>query len=231
MTVLVSEVTKKASNFQDQVDVANTAMKNMNLPKDAQELVRTYLITTQGTQHEQKQLENFISLISPSLREQVAVNIFAKVAWTHHRFRNVARDLAKLQLKQQKMQPTRLDTLAKTYIDLIVSNMSTKLSEPDSVIIEQFQEGEAMYLIAKGECMVIVGEESEDRFYKSNTTEEIDQNTMLRSGQYFGEISLVYGCKCTAKVVAKKYCTLAQLTKDKFRDVTTRIPQLLETIH
>ena len=109
--------------------------------------------------------------------------------------------------------------------------MSTKLSEPDSVIIEQFQEGEAMYLIAKGECMVIVGEESEDRFYKSNTTEEIDQNTMLRSGQYFGEISLVYGCKCTAKVVAKKYCTLAQLTKDKFRDVTTRIPQLLETIH
>ena len=96
--------------------------------------------------------------------------------------------------------------------------MSTKLSEPDSVIIEQFQEGEAMYLIAKGECMVIVGEESEDRFYKSNTTEEIDQNTMLRSGQYFGEISLVYGCKCTAKVVAKKYCTLAQLTKDKFRD-------------
>ena len=161
------------------------------------------------------------------------MNIFAKVAWTHHRFRNVARDLAKLQIKQQKIQPTsaRSDQLAKTYIDLIVSNMSTKLSEPDSVIIEQFQEGEAMYLIAKGECMVIVGEESEDRFYKSNTTEEIDQNTMLRSGQYFGEISLVYGCKCTAKVVAKKYCTLAQLTKDKFKDVTTRIPQLLETIH
>ena len=35
MTVLVSEVTKKASDFQDQVDVANTAMKNMNLPKEA----------------------------------------------------------------------------------------------------------------------------------------------------------------------------------------------------
>ena len=54
------------------MDVANTAMKNMNLPKEAQELVRTYLITTQGTQHEQKQLENFINLISPSLREEVA---------------------------------------------------------------------------------------------------------------------------------------------------------------
>ena len=39
-----------------------------------------------------------------------------------------------------------------SYIDMIVSNMKTQLNEPDSVIIEQFQEGEAMYLIAKGEC-------------------------------------------------------------------------------
>ena len=46
MTVLVSEVTKKASNFQDQIDVANTAMKNMALPSEAQTKVRTYLITT-----------------------------------------------------------------------------------------------------------------------------------------------------------------------------------------
>ena len=35
MTVLVSEVSKKESGFQSQVDVANTAMKNMDLPKDA----------------------------------------------------------------------------------------------------------------------------------------------------------------------------------------------------
>ena len=52
MTVLVSEVTKKASEFQEQIDVANTAMKNMNLPQDAQYDVRTYLITTQGTKYE-----------------------------------------------------------------------------------------------------------------------------------------------------------------------------------
>ena len=54
---------------------------------------------------------------------------------------------------------------------------------------------------------------------------------MLRSGQYFGEISLVYGCKCTAKVVAKKYCTLAKLTKEKFKEVTTQIPAMLEEIN
>lgn len=46
MTVLVSEVSKKESGFQQQVDVANTAMKNMDLPKEAQNDVRLYLITT-----------------------------------------------------------------------------------------------------------------------------------------------------------------------------------------
>jgi hypothetical protein len=54
MTVLVSEVSKKESDFQQQVDVANTAMKNMDLPRDAQNGVRLYLITTQGTQYEQE---------------------------------------------------------------------------------------------------------------------------------------------------------------------------------
>ena len=38
--------------------------------------------------------------------------------------------------------------------------METTSSEPDAVIIEQYQEGSAIYLISKGECRVIVSEES-----------------------------------------------------------------------
>ena len=154
MTVLVSEVTKKDSKFQDQVDVANTAMKNMNLPRDAQDDVRTYLITTQGTQHEQSQLETFLKLISPSLQQKVAVSIFAHVAEKHHRLRQMTIDLARQKLKSDGVVRTTGNErrVARSYIEMIVSHMSTQLNEPDSIIIEQFQEGEAMYLIAKGEC-------------------------------------------------------------------------------
>ena len=53
----------------------------------------------------------------------------------------------------------------------------------------------------------------------------------LRPGAYFGEISLVYECLCTAKVIANKYCTLAMLTKEKFKDVTMQVPKLLEAIN
>ena len=38
--------------------------------------------------------------------------------------------------------------------------METQLSEPDEVIIPQYSEGAAIYLISKGECLVIVSEES-----------------------------------------------------------------------
>ena len=39
----------------------------------------------------------------------------------------------------------------------------------------------------------------------------------LRPGHYFGEISLIYDCPCTAKVTATKYCTLAKLEKENFK--------------
>lgn len=81
-----------------------------------------------------------------------------------------------------------------------------------------------MYLIAKGECQVVVGDEND----RKKSDKQGDK--FLRPGQYFGEISLVYGCKRTAKVFAIKYCTLALLTKEKFKEVTTQIPSLLEEL-
>lgn len=77
-----------------------------------------------------------------------------------------------------------------------------------------------MYLIAKGEVQIIIGE-SEDGEIKQNKKNKQSNTKTLRPGAYFGEISLCYDCLCTAKVVATKYCTLAMLTKEQFKVVTT----------
>lgn len=191
--------------------------------------MRTYLITTQGTHHEQEELKKFIQMISPSLKEKVAVSIFAKILRKNTRLSKFIQDLT--QKKSAKSRALGISTasskafkqLEDFYIRIIVSRMSTELVEPDYVVVDQYQEGTGMYLIAKGECQVVVGDENERKKDKQH-------DKFLRPGQYFGEISLVYGCKRTAKVFAIKYCTLAMLTKEKFKEVTTQIPQLLEEL-
>ena len=58
------------------------------------------------------------------------------------------------------------------------------------------------YLIAKGEVIVkIIDEKKKER--------ELDT---MRKGEFFGEISMIYGCKRTATVISGKYSTLATLT-------------------
>lgn len=52
MSVLVAMCTAKATEFQEQIDIANTAMANIKLDHASQEDVRGYLVTTQGTHYE-----------------------------------------------------------------------------------------------------------------------------------------------------------------------------------
>ena len=52
-----------------------------------------------------------------------------------------------------------------------------------------------------------------------DTDKEKTAPKILRVGEYFGEISLVYGCKCTATITANKYCTLAKMSKARFNDI------------
>jgi len=75
------------------------------------------------------------------------------------------------------------------------------------MIIEQYSEGNAIYLISKGECLVIVSEDSQ--FKGSVTTsskgkkgddEKKKEEKLLRPGYLFGEISIVYNCLTTATV-------------------------------
>jgi hypothetical protein len=61
-----------------------------------------------------------------------------------------------------------------------------------------------MYFIAKGEAAVNI----------LNDNKKIkNSRRILKVNEYFGEISMVYGCKRTAEVISTKYTTLAKLSK------------------
>ena len=64
-----------------------------------------------------------------------------------------------------------------------------------------------MYIIAKGEVAINIID-------KRKNTKNLQKS--LRVGDYFGEISMIYGCKRTAEARSEKYSTLAKLSKAKF---------------
>lgn len=73
-----------------------------------------------------------------------------------------------------------------------------------------------MYIIAKGACEVSIIDE------KKNT----QKLKVLRPGDYFGEIALIYGSKRSTTVKSTKYSTLAKLKKDNYKEILIEFPDL-----
>lgn len=104
----------------------------------------------------------------------------------------------------------------------MIHKFDTELVEPEKEIIKQFEDvgnnnnNIYFYLIAKGAVdVIIIDEKKKER--------EIDT---MRNGEFFGEISMIYGCKRTATVKSAKYSTLAKLSKKHYLDILLEFPDL-----
>ena len=191
--------------------MANTAMKQMDLPLKFQLQVQEFLIFTQGTKSEQTQLKKFLEMISPSLAEKVSILIFSKVIQKNRRFKMVFR------MKQKILtQSMGFKVDMQEIVSMMISKFKTELREPENTIVKQFDQTDSIYLIAKGACEVfIIDEKKHDKKIKN-----------LRPGEYFGEISLIYGCKRTSSVNSSKYSTLAMLNKTHYKEILIEFPDL-----
>ena len=69
----------KTNKFIQKLDSCNTAMRNLCVPKDLHSDVVGYLTYTEGLLASQNELETFLSLISPSLKERVTKSIISTV--------------------------------------------------------------------------------------------------------------------------------------------------------
>jgi len=94
----------------------------------------------------------------------------------------------------------------------MIHKFDTELVEPEKVIFEQFEavgknnENIYFYLIAKGAVDVfIVDQKKKEKMVDT-----------MRNGEFFGEISMIYGCKRTATIKSAKYSTLAKLNKKNY---------------
>mmetsp|Transcript_14806 Transcript_14806/g.14394 ORF Transcript_14806/g.14394 Transcript_14806/m.14394 type:complete len:128 (-) Transcript_14806:957-1340(-) len=86
LAIIISELKRKEQSFQEQIDVANTTMKDMDLSKEIQMKVKKYLLTTQHTLDSQEEWDDFFALISPSLKREVIAHIFMNILRTNESF-------------------------------------------------------------------------------------------------------------------------------------------------
>ena len=79
IAVLMSNLNRKSTRFQEVQDTANTAMKNMKLPESVQIKISDYLIYTHAMLDTQEEYDRFESNLSPSLKEDVNKIIYGRI--------------------------------------------------------------------------------------------------------------------------------------------------------
>mmetsp|Transcript_33777 Transcript_33777/g.38923 ORF Transcript_33777/g.38923 Transcript_33777/m.38923 type:complete len:169 (-) Transcript_33777:1089-1595(-) len=136
MAVLIQDLNQKASRFQEKIDTVNTSMKKMNLPGWLQNKIRDYMFYTQSNLENQRELEDFKTMISPSLKVEVTRHIFLQVLINSPIFGN----------------NPELN-------ELFIEKVSTYSFPPEDVIIKQGDAPKALFVVSKGELAVLVKDE------------------------------------------------------------------------
>jgi CRP-like cAMP-binding protein len=133
LAVILATMNRNAALFQAKLDTANAAMKNLSLPEKLQVRVTGFLTYSKSLLESQEELEAFLQMISPSLRQKVMEVIFFDVLFDNPIF-----------------------CKNKYLIDFVIEKLYTHIFLPEFSVITQGESGDTMYFISKGECEVTV---------------------------------------------------------------------------
>ena len=191
---LAMEMNKKENLQEEKQDMVNSAIKSLAIPEKLQLQIEGFLAYTQETLESQNELKSFFSVISPSLKEQVVQHIFEEPFNSNPIF-NYDDKLVKKLTKQMEVQ----------------------VNSPEDVVIEQGTVGDSLFVISKGEFVVLVKD------YESTS----HPTNLLRAGDFFGEVALLLNCNRTATVRANNYATIAKIDRKVFHSLCREFEDLV----
>ncbi|CAI2361263.1 unnamed protein product [Moneuplotes crassus] len=138
IAVLLQQIYRKSAQFQEKVENATSTMKNLNVPENLSKRIQEYLTETQSTLDQQTEFDNFLNILSPSLRIEVTKHIF-----------------------HESLLSMEVFDKNEDVINLIIHDLHTVLYFPENEICRQGSYGKELYFLAKGEVDVFVRDENQ----------------------------------------------------------------------
>jgi len=86
--VMLQSINRKSSEFQEKLENITDIMKNLNLHEEVKNNIRYYIEFTNNTHENQKEMDSFLSILSPSLRKSVTINIFKETIMMNKIFKD-----------------------------------------------------------------------------------------------------------------------------------------------
>lgn len=138
IAVLLQQIYRKTAQFQEKVENATSTMKNLKVPENLSKRIQEYLTSTQSTLDQQTEFDNFLNILSPSLRIEVTKHIFHESLLSNEIF-------------ERKVE----------VIDSVIHDLHTVLYFPENEICRQGSSGKELYFLAKGEADVFIEDENQ----------------------------------------------------------------------
>ena len=101
-----------------------------------------------------------------------------------------------------------------------MSRCKAEIRSPDDSIVTQGEHSTCLYMIAQGDCNVIIEDQKRNKYLKK----------VLHAQDFFGEISLIYNSARTATVNSKNYSTLASLDIGSYKELLIEFTGLEKTL-
>jgi hypothetical protein len=144
IAVLLQQLNRKSTNFQEKVEGASAAMKNLAIPEKIQQEVQKYLDYTQITSDHQQELNIFLAMIPPSLKELVVKHI-----------------------SQQAIKKNKVLSTNPNIFDFVLSLLIPVQFTPEDSIVRQGEKPENIFFLCRGECEVFITDHSGKECYVS----------------------------------------------------------------
>lgn len=85
--VMLQSLNRKSSMFQEKVEKVTDVMKKLSLHDEVKKDIRYYIEYTDNTQEDQREMDAFLSILSPSLKKRVTINIFRDAVLENYVFK------------------------------------------------------------------------------------------------------------------------------------------------